>query len=275
MDVYIGDRHFTARDRPVVVGVINTSPESPTRSSVVRGPADALDRAQRLREGGAEIVDVGARSSDYSVPDTSWQEERRRLLPVVEALKAGGFLVSVDSWDAHVIRAAAAAGADLINDGDGLQSPAVITAVATSHLPVVVPFLTGPNPRNLRPFNVEDPMSVMVPWFEAALGRARRAGIEQVLVDPGSGYARPELSDKAHDRFQRLLPPQLPALGVLGHPLFVALPRREQPAASLKLARAIVAAGADFIRTHDADVVTRAASEHAAEHDKSQAGLWG
>lgn len=261
MDVRIGDRRFVTGDEPVIVGVVNVSPESPTRISVVRGPTEALDRAHRLREGGAEIIDVGARSSDHSVADPGAAEERRRLLPVVAALKDAGFLVSVDSWDAEVIRAAAAAGADLVNDADGLQSPAVIAAVAESGLPVVVPFLTGPNPRELRPFDVADPMAAMMPWFTAALRRARRAGIEQVLVDPGSGYARPELSDEAHDGFQRRLSARLPALHALGRPLFVALPRREHLAASLALARGIVAAGADFVRTHDAHVVARAAAE--------------
>jgi dihydropteroate synthase len=249
--VRIGGQTFPDAYGPTIVGVVNLSPESPNQDAVVPGAAAAVARARALVAAGARIVDVGARSSHFAAPLVSAAEERARLIPAVRALKAAGFLVSVDTWDAETVRAAAAAGADLINDSDGFQDPAVIAAVAESGLPVVIPFLNGPTPRALRPFDTDDPAAVMLPWFEAALARAARVGVREVILDPGTGYAQPHLDTAAKERFQRRVYPQLHRLRALGRPLLVALPRKQSRAVTLELARMIVAAGADFLRAHD------------------------
>lgn len=260
----IGGQQFATGGPPAIVGVLNLSPESPAADSVAGGPA-AVERARRLADAGARIVDVGARSSNYATADTTWREELRRIVPVVERLKEAGFLVSVDSWDARVIRTAARAGADLVNDADGLQSPAMIEAVAEAGVPVVVPFLNGPNPRRVRPIQPDRALVVIVPWLRAALARAREAGVEDVILDPGTGYARRELSGDEHDRYQRLVHGNLGALRELGRPLFVALPRRRtRPREGVALARQLAEAGADFIRAHDVHHVTTAIASTAA-----------
>lgn len=247
----IGGQEFPPGGGPYIVGVINLSPESPNKDAVVEGTSSAVARARALAAAGARIVDVGAQSSHFAAPLVPVEDERDRLLPAIRELKAAGLLVSVDTWDAGVARAAAAAGADLINDSDGFQDPAVIAAVAESGLPVVIPFLTGPNPRALRPFDVDDPLAVMLPWFEAALERAARAGVHDVILDPGTGYARQHLSTAEKERFQRRVYPHLHRLRALGCPLFVALPRKASREVTLELARTIVANGADFLRAHD------------------------
>lgn len=247
----IGDQEFPLGGGPYIVGVVNLSPESPNQDAVVQGPTGALARARALAEQGARIIDVGARSSHYAAELVSPEEEIARLLPALRELKASGFLVSVDTWEAEVVRAAARAGADLINDSDGFQDPAVIEVVAESGLPVVIPFLNGPNPRDLRPFDTTDPLAVMLPWFEGALARAQRAGVRAVILDPGTGYAQPHLSPAEKEAYQRRVYPQLPRLREFGCPLLVALPRKPSRAVTLELARMIVAAGVDFLRAHD------------------------
>ena len=247
----IGNQDFPAGQGPYIVGVVNLSPESPNRDALAEGSARAVERARLLAAQGARIVDVGAQSSHFAAPLVSAEEECERLLPAVRALKEAGFLVSVDTWDARVIRAAARAGADLINDADGFQDPEVIAAVAESGLPVVVPFINGPNPRDLHPFDVEQPVEVMLAWFDAALERARRAGVTRVILDPGTGFAQPHLSAEEKEAFQRRVYPHLRRLQALGWPLLVALPRKPRRETTLALARMIVAGGADFLRAHD------------------------
>jgi dihydropteroate synthase len=98
----------------------------------------------------------------------------------------------------------------------------------------------------------------MLPWFETALERAERAGVRDVILDPGTGYAQPHLSPEAKEAFQRRVYPVLSRLRALGRPLFVALPRKPSRETTLELARMIVAAGVDFVRAHDAALASEA-----------------
>jgi dihydropteroate synthase len=251
VNVRIGNHDFPTGQGPYIVGVVNLSPESPNRDAIVEGSEGAVARARRLAAAGAAIIDIGARSSHWAAEPVTAHTEGNRLLPALADLKSAGFTVSVDSWDPAVVRAASDAGADLINDSDGFQDADVIAAVAESGLPVVIPFLNGPNPRELRPFDARDPLSVMLPWFEATLERARRAGVRDVILDPGTGYAQQHLSTEEKEAFQRRVYPELHRIRALGCPLFVALPRKASRATTLELARMIVSAGADFLRAHD------------------------
>jgi dihydropteroate synthase len=248
--------------RPTIVGVINLSPESPNRDTVVRGPAQAVERAARLRAAGATIVDVGGRSSNFAVPDCGPAVERRRVTPVVRALKQEGVTVSVDTWEPAVMESAIEAGADIVNAAEGLGTPAMLRILADASLPVVVPFINGPNPRELRPL-AADPLAVITRGLRATLTRARAAGIDQVILDPGTGYARRELDHAAHDALQRRVHGGLSRLRELGCPLFVALPRRPEPEETVALARDLVRAGVNYVRAHDPELVVRAIREAA------------
>ncbi|MBI2761341.1 MAG: dihydropteroate synthase [Chloroflexi bacterium] len=254
----IGGRDFPESGGPYIVGVVNLSPESPNKDAVVDGTVGAVTRAGLLAADGAVIVDIGGQSSHFAARLVSPEEELARLLPAIADLKAAGFLVSVDTWEACVVRTAAEAGADVINDSDGFQDPAVIEAIAATGLPVIIPFLNGHTPRATAPFDDRDPLGVMLPWFEAALNRAHRSGVHDVILDPGTGYAQPHLSPEAKEAFQRRVYPDLHRLRTFDRPLFVALPRKPSPATTLELARMIVSSGATFLRAHDAALATRA-----------------
>lgn len=254
----IGGQSFLPGRGPYIVGVVNLSPESPNADALAADARAAVERARQLAAAGAHIIDIGGQSSHFAAGLVSEQAEWERIAPALGALKQAGFTVSVDTWRAGVIRAAASAGADLINDSDGFQDPAVIEAVAASGLPVVIPFLSGPNPRETRPFDAGDPLAVMLPWFGAALERAERAGVRDVILDPGTGYAQPHLSAAEKERFQRRVYPGLPRLRALGRPLLVAISRKASRETTLELARMIVAGGADFLRAHAPAVAVEA-----------------
>ncbi|MCS7002438.1 MAG: dihydropteroate synthase, partial [Dehalococcoidia bacterium] len=166
--ITLGGVPFPASGAPYIVGVINVSPESPNADSIVSGSAGALARAAALRAGGARVMDIGGQSSHFRSPLVSEDEEIARLLPPLRELVGAGYLVSVDTWRAAVVRVAAANGAAVINDSDGFQDPEVIAAIAESGLPVILPFINGPNPRETQPFDDRAPMDVMLRWFDAA-----------------------------------------------------------------------------------------------------------
>ena len=258
MTIRIGERQFDHEARPFVVGIVNVSPESPNRDSVVRHPAEVVTRAVTLVSDGADLIDVGGRSSNPAAPPVSWRTERDRVVPAVQALKNAGFLVSVDTWDPRVALAAVEAGADLINDSGGLHHSGMISLVSERALPVVVPFLNAPTPLHATLPEGADPMRTVLLGLKKSLARARAAGIENVLVDPGIGYEPRGVDPDRFESYQQHMLAHLGRLTTLGRPVFGAVLRRRDPAVTAAIARRMADAGVSFLRCHDPKVVTRA-----------------
>jgi dihydropteroate synthase len=253
----IGGREFKPGSRPHVFGVVNLSPESPNKDSIASDAAAALARAQELAQLGASVIDVGAQSSYFDAPLLPVDEEIERLVPALKALKEAGFLVSVDTFRAEAAEAAIASGADVINDSDGFQDRAMIRALERWGGPIVLPFISGKSPHEPKPFDYDNPMSDILPFLGAAVERAHRAGLKQLLIDPGTGYRYPGVSVEKKENYQRMVYDELPALRELGHPLLVALPRKDDPARTLELV-SIIAQRAEFVRAHDPLVLLQA-----------------
>lgn len=254
----IGGRSFDPGARPHIIGVVNLSPESPNQDSIASDAGAAVKRARWLEEQGAEIIDAGAQSSYFDAPLLPPAEETARLLPAIHALKAAGFLVSADTFRAEVAEAAINAGADLLNDSEGLQDPAMIDVLGRWRGPVIVPFISGINPHDPTPFNFEDPMSDIAPFLEAAIERAHAAGLHDLILDPGTGYRYRDVTPEEKERYQVKVYEALPQLRQLGHPILVALPRKDDPNRTLELVRRI-ARHADFVRAHDPSILAVAA----------------
>lgn len=248
------------RSLPVVVGVVNLSPESPNQDSVVLNPEAAVERSRQLVAAGAAIIDLGAQSSYFDAPILTVEEEIRRLIPALARLKAGGFHVSVDTWRAGVARAAIDAGVDILNDSDGLQDPAMIEVLANWRGPVILPFISGPNPHDPRPFNYVNPLADIIPFLRSAVARAQATGLTRLILDPGTGYRYPDVSPEEKERYQVKVYRGLSRLRKLGFPLLVALPRKDDPRRTMELVRMIVT-GADYVRAHDPAVIAAALGE--------------
>jgi dihydropteroate synthase len=265
--VRIGGRNFTEAGAPHIVGVVNLSPESPNQDSVARDVDASLMRAQRLVAEGAAIIDVGAQSSHFSAPLLPVEVEIARLLPSIVAMKRAGLLVSVDTWRAAVARAALDTGADLINDSDGFQDAAMIDLLAAARIPIILPFISGTSPHDPAPFTFDDPLRSMLPFFERALDRAASAGITQIILDPGTGYVYPQVTAAEKAVYQRTVYANLHRFHKFGHPVLVALPRKEDPALTQELVQMIVDNGADFVRAHQPALAVAAATDRAARSD--------
>ena len=257
----IGGRRFDAGRGPHIVGVVNLSPESPNQDSVARDAQAAVARAERLAAAGATLIDLGAQSSFYDALLLPVDEEVARLLPAVQRLKAAGFQVSVDTWRAEAAQAALEAGADLINDSDGFQDPAMVGVLASWGGPLILPFISGPNPHDSVAFNFEDPLADIAPFFERAIERACAVSLHDLILDPGTGYRYRGVSPEEKERYQVKVYAALPQLRArFGFPLLVALPRKESLERTVELARMILL-GADFVRVHDPAVLARLAAE--------------
>ena len=244
-----------ALGRPIVMGVLNVTPDSFSDGGRFLDPVDAIDQARRMTAEGADLLDIGAESTRpyggaVAVPIA---EEMRRLGPVLPAVVGLGVAVSIDTMKAEVAAWALAAGAAIVNDVWGLQRDGELARVVAQH---AVPVIIMHNREAADP--VIDIVADICAFFSRSLDIAARAGIarQNIVLDPGIGFGKtPEQSLTAIAR--------LPELKSFGLPLLVGASRKRfidtvSPAppdqrlgGSIAAHLLAVAGGAAIIRTHD------------------------
>ncbi len=230
-------------------GVVNASPDSKQRDSIATTPEEAVARARMLLERGADGIDIGGQGSTDDATVVDWTVEWARLESIVPALAALGMSLSVDSWRPQVVRRALASGATMINAADGMQTAAMWDVAAEFDVPIVVPFLSGPNPRELADVR-GDPIDAMVEFFGARLAEADRYGLRgRCILDPGTGFASAGAEWNERYRYQKRVYSSLGALRRFDRPLYVALPWKESPQHE-ELLEIVVAQGLDYGRSH-------------------------
>ncbi|WP_353254287.1 dihydropteroate synthase [Salinisphaera sp. PC39] len=259
--------------RPAVMGVLNVTPDSFSDG----GEHDDIDRAVRralsMVEEGADIVDIGGESTRPGAEPVDEALELERVLPVIEALRPRtGAVISIDTVKPGVMRAACAAGADLINDVRGLREPGALAAAAETGAGVCLMHMQG-RPRTMQSSpNYSDVVLDVRDFLTERIETCVRAGIprERLVVDPGFGFGK----NLAHNL---ALLRRLPELVELGPPLLVGvsrksmfahllgdIPAKERLPASLAAAAIAVTRGARLVRVHDV-AATRQAVDIAWE----------
>ncbi len=183
-----------ALDRPVIMGVVNVTPDSFSDGGQHGTRETAVEHAFRLEEEGADILDIGGESTRPGAAPVTVAQELARVMPVIEAL-AGKTraLLSVDTRHAEVMKTAAAAGADLINDVAALSHDAQAMEVAADcGLPVVLMHAQG-DPRTMQDAPAyDDVLTDVFDYLEARVEACVRAGIprSKLIVDPGMGFGK-------------------------------------------------------------------------------------
>lgn len=211
----------------LLYGVVNASPDSLNTDSIVRTPDDALVRARRLLADGADALDLGGQGSTDAAEVVGWTAEWARLEAIVPALASLGVDLSIDTWRPQVADRALAAGATVLNAADGMQTDEMWEVAAAHDVPIVLPFLSGPNPREMELVR-DDPVGVMLDFFEARLAVADRYGMRhRCILDPGTGFAPPAWPWEERYLYQKHVYTSLGELRRLGLPLYVALPWKE------------------------------------------------
>ncbi len=245
--------------QPVVMGVLNVTPDSFSDGGRYLQLTDALRRAEAMAAEGAAIIDVGGESTRPGAPPVSVQEELDRVLPVVERLaRELPIPVSVDTSKPEVMREAARAGAGLINDVRALRLPGALAVAAACGVPVCLMHMRGEPATMQREPDYADVVTEVYDFLAERIRRCADAGIarDRILVDPGFGFGKTlehNLSLLRHlDRFVGLAAGLL--VGISRKSMIGALldaPIGERSSGSL--AAAVIAAwqGARIIRAHD------------------------
>jgi dihydropteroate synthase len=244
---------------PVVMGVLNVTPDSFSDGGRYATVDAAIARGHRMAAEGAAIIDVGGESTRPGAEPVGVAEESRRVLPVIEALAARlAVVISVDSSKPEVMRAAVAAGARLINDVRGLEAPGALEAVAETGAAVCLMHMRG-EPRSMQEDPQYDDVVVEVrDYLAARVTACREAGIgpERLCVDPGIGFGkRPEHNLALLASLDRLADPEIPVLVGVSRKSLVGIitgrPAAERLAGSVAFAALAVMHGAAIVRAHD------------------------
>jgi dihydropteroate synthase len=245
--------------RPLIMGVVNVTPDSFSDGGRFLEPAAAIAHAQRLIDEGADLVDLGAESSrPGAAAMVSADEELRRLLPVLQGLRDVAVPVSVDTVKPEVMRAALDAGASMINDINAMRAPGALSAVGASGAAVCLMHMQGtPGTMQQHP-SYADVVAEVKAFLLERVGAARAAGIapERIVIDPGFGFG------KTLEHNLELLR-RLREFDALGLPVLAGWSRKSslgkitgKPAAdrlASSVAAALIAAqnGARILRVHD------------------------
>ncbi len=230
-------------------GVVNASPDSLNTDSIATTPEAALARARRLLDDGADGIDLGGQGSTDNATVVPWEAEWRRLADILPALASLGVPISIDSWRPEVTRRALEHGATVINAADGMQSDAMWEVAAAFDVPIVLPFLSGPNPREMAHVEI-DPIEALVEFFTARLADADRFGLRhRCVIDPGTGFAPSNWPWEERYLYQKRVYSNLDALRVFGLPLYIALPWKET-AQHDELLEIVVTQQPEFGRVH-------------------------
>ena len=246
-------------DRPIIMGVLNVTPDSFSDGGRV-SPDAAIAAGLTMRADGADIVDVGGESTRPGADPVALEEELGRVIPVIRALAEAGILISVDTRGAAVMEAALDAGATIVNDVSALtHDPDAAGLVAERACPVILMHMRGTPATMMGLARYDDVTAEVLAEIRLRIAAAEQAGIarEAIAIDPGFGFAK-------HPRHSLTLLRQLDQLAEAGFPIVAGVSRKsfigaiggEQEAArrfpgSIAAGLFALTKGAAILRVHD------------------------
>jgi len=251
-------RHRFDLSRPLVMGILNVTPDSFSDGGRYVDRARALDHARGMAADGADLIDVGGESTRPGAAPVTEEDELARVVDITATLAGEGLAVSVDTRKPAVMRSAIAAGAAMINDVAALTAPGALAACAQGGVGVCLMHMRGDPGSMQQAPTYTDVVGEVRDFLLARAGACLAAGIarERIVLDPGFGFGK----TLAHNL--ELLR-ALPELAAAGYPVMAGLSRKsslgqitgraaaERLPASLAAALAAVARGAAIVRVHD------------------------
>lgn len=259
---------------PVVMGVLNITPDSFSDGGQFIDPEKALDHAFQMIHDGAQIIDIGGESTKPGVTPTSAQEEQDRVLPILEKLQSAGVALSIDTYKAQTMQLALDIGVDILNDIQGFQNPLKVSIAASSQDVglCVMHMQNQPQNMQIQP-HYDDVVGEISLFLKNKVNDLSSQGIasERIAIDPGFGFG------KSTEHNLRLLH-RLDHIERSGNALLVGLSRKKTLAqilgsltadrsiASVAAALLAVERGANVLRVHDVKSTVEAVKVWTSMH---------
>ena len=244
-------------DRPLVMGILNVTPDSFSDGGQFTSPDLAVKHARQMIAEGADLIDLGAESTRPGAQSVDPALELRRLMPVLEALVPLGVPISIDTRRPEIMRAALAMGADCINDVQALQVEGALDAVRESNCAVCLMHMQGtPGTMQAAP-RYRDVVKEVGQFLRDRVQAVQRLGLSanRLLVDPGIGFGKTLEQNLALIGRLSELAPEVPVLIGLSRKRMVGdltgRPISERLPGSVGGALAAIARGAAVVRVHD------------------------
>ncbi len=263
-DLHCG-RYRLSLERPLIMGILNVTPDSFSDGGLFTEVDRAVERGFELMEEGAAVLDVGGESTRPGATPVPLQEELRRVIPVIEQLAGGPVPISIDTRHVEVMQAALAAGATLVNDINALRAPGALECCAATDAAICLMHMQG-NPATMQDNpRYDDVLGEVGRFLKERAAAAEAAGIarSRILLDPGFGFG------KTVDHNLALLR-GLDVLAAEGYPLLVGLSRKsvlgavtgravtDRVSSSVTAALLAVMRGAWMLRVHDVGATANA-----------------
>jgi dihydropteroate synthase len=268
--------HFRPRrktDLPFVMGVLNVTPDSFSDGGAFIDQAAAVERGLEMLRNGADVIDIGGESTRPGAEPVPVEEELRRVIPVIKALREqSAARISIDTFKPDVARAAVEAGADIWNDVRALQEPGALEVAAELGVPVILMHMSGkPKTMQDKP-EYEDVVGEVCDFLTERADIAMGAGVDvnSIWLDPGIGFG------KTLDHNLALMR-DLDQVIKLGYPVLFGASRKrfiaaidegademERLGGSLAAAMRAGQAGAAMVRVHDVRMTVQALKVQAA-----------
>lgn len=247
----LGDHHLALGGVTHVMGVINVSPDSKNTHTIARSVDEALLMADRYRQWGATLIDLGGQSSHLDNETIEPADEISRVVPTIEALVAEGHPVAIDTWKPEVAEASVAAGAVIVNDTGGLADPAMRAVVATTGVAAIAVYIEGANPHAVGEVEIRaDKAEHTANGFRKLIDELSTAGIEDVIIDPGIALNYRGDYD-AYSRMQLEVIAGSSHLHALSKPVLIPIPRKRDAHRLAVYVGLALEHEADIIRVHD------------------------
>lgn len=250
----VGDGH-----RPLVMGILNITPDSFSDGGRFHSLERALSHAEQMIADGVDIIDIGGESSRPGAPSLSLEEELRRVMPVVYALRDCGKPLSIDTYKPEVMREVLAAGADMINDIYGFRAPGALRALKETGAALCIMHMQGePATMQVDP-QYEDVSEEVIRFLGERALIAEQQGISRsrLCIDPGFGFGKKVEDNLALLKNLRAIVDEveLPLLAGLSRKSTIGAitgkPVEQRLAGSIAAALVAVAHGASIVRVHD------------------------
>lgn len=245
--------------QPQIMGILNVTPDSFSDGGQHHHKEQAVQRALQMMEEGASIIDIGGESTRPNASPVELEEEIQRVIPVVEELAKYDVIISIDTSQPEVIRAAVKAGAHIWNDVRALTRPQALETAAELNIPVVLMHMRG-EPTNMNQLDqYQDVTEDVIHELQQRLNQAIAVGVskENIIIDPGFGFAKnAQQNFQLLNEFWKLNRMGYPILSGLSRKRFIGealngIPAQERALGSVMGHLLSIQQGASIVRVHD------------------------